>query len=136
VGENLLFLIILFKIKDYYSTFKQFGFKGSLQFEQEWNSYNYGERRLVGTVVSSNLRFLIRSGLSPLEYSGHVDEPSDSKSEAIIKKLKGIEQLESYLVDIAGTRKTNIALVNGILEKIEEVNVLIDKELIKSENYK
>ena len=87
-------------------------------------------------MVSSNLRFLIRSGLSPLEYSGHVDEPSDSKSEAIIKKLKGIEQLESYLVDIAGTRKTNIALVNGILEKIEEVNVLIDKELIKSENYK
>jgi hypothetical protein len=94
--------------------------------EHEWSSYNLDARRLIANVLPPGVRLLIDEGLEPGGFAGEtIDIPNQ---EHIIEKLKGIEELPGFIVDIIQTRKTSNEFMLGQIEAMKSINNLIDQE--------
>ena len=95
--------------------------------EQEYSKYNFGYRRLVGDVLSHSIRLNIFENLEPTEYTGElITIPNQDR---IIEKLKDLEGLNGYLVDIISTRVTSNNFMVDEIEQMKNIVVLIDEEL-------
>ena len=95
--------------------------------EQEYSKYNFGYRRLVGDVLSHSIRLNIIENLEPTEYTGElINIPNQ---DGIIEKLKDLEGLNGYLVDIISTRVTSNKFMVDEIEQMKNIVVLIDEEL-------
>lgn len=96
--------------------------------ESEWNKYNLECRRLVGNVLPANFRLEISENLTPQRYSGTIENIS-IEEKTIIDELKQLPGLNSYLVDIIETRKTSQMLGLEHIELMENIILVIEKEL-------
>ena len=95
--------------------------------ENEWSAYNFGVRRLLGDVLSPAIRLKIYENLEPSGYTGEkINIPNQDRT---IEKLKDLEGLNGYIVDIIGTRKTSNVFMLGQIEGMKSVIALINKEL-------
>ena len=91
-------------------------------------SYNLGCRRLVGDVIKPQFREQIALKLSPLKYKGNLtDLPTQ---QYLVNKLTALEGLNGYLADIKMVQRTNILLFEELIEKIDGIIKICDKELI------
>lgn len=100
-------------------------------FGDEWNGYNKGIRRLLGSVISTETRMAIAKNLESSRYSGNIKNLSDFMS--MSTGLKGIKGLDGYLFDIASCRNTGAYLYKQIIESIHKTIDRIDKELKDTE---
>jgi hypothetical protein len=96
-------------------------------FGDEWNSYNQGIRRLLGSVTPVNARFALVKNLGATSYSGNIKNLPNFKS--ISTKLKEIKGIDGYLFDIAFCRDTGTDFCNQIIERIDKIIIKIDEEL-------
>jgi len=95
--------------------------------EHEWSGYNFGVRRLLADVLPHSVRLQIDESLEPAWYSGEdIVIPNQSQ---IMNKLKDIEGLKGYIVDIIQTRRTSNVFIRNEIEGMKSIIALIEKEL-------
>ena len=95
--------------------------------DNEWSHYNLGYRRLVGDILPPSLKLRIYENLSPYAYTGAL--LNIQYQDGIIKRLKDLEGLNGYLIDIITTRKTSNAFMLRQIELMRNIIVLVGEEL-------
>jgi len=95
--------------------------------EHEWSTYNFGARRLLADVLPPAIRLYIDEGLVPGRFTG--EDIAIPNQENIIKRLREIEGLAGFIVDIIQTRQTSNDFMLSQIGAMKSINTLIDKEL-------
>ena len=96
---------------------------------EEWFMNNLGYRRLAGDILDPQIREQIALNLVPTKYEGHVTNLPTQQY--LVNKLKSLVGLNGYLADIKMGQRTNILMFERLIEKIEEIIKICDKELKK-----
>lgn len=95
--------------------------------EHEWSSYNFGARRLLADILPPAVRLHIDESLEPGGFAGEniiIQNP-----ENIINRLREVEGLPGFIVDIIQTRKTSNVFMRGQNNAMKSINDLIEQEL-------
>jgi hypothetical protein len=78
-------------------------------------------------VINPSIRLKIRGNLGANEYNGEVINILNHNE--IINKLKEMDGINGYLVDIIGTRKASKEFMLREIELMRNIIVLIEREL-------
>ena len=98
-----------------------------IELQGNWIEFTNGYRLLTGDILSPETRHKIAAEYGPATYNG--EEYILPSKEYLISELRKLDGLNGLLADIKIGRNTNVAMIQSLVDMIDGLILLSDKEL-------